>query len=85
MAQDDPCFQVHSTLSIQLVLSKSNSITNLLGMQVHALATLAGAGIGRTLDNWRNDYLAEKDAVLRHYIELHPDDFPAPGKYSQFH
>lgn len=23
---------------------------------------------------------AERDAVYRHYIQLHPDDFPPPGK-----
>lgn len=25
--------------------------------------------------------MAEKDATLRHYIELHPEDFPDPGEY----
>lgn len=32
------------------------------------------------LEKVRKGYYAEKDAVLRHYIELHPDDFPRPGE-----
>lgn len=28
---------------------------------------------------YRDNYLAERDATLRHYIELHPEDFPPPG------
>jgi len=44
------------------------------------VAAVAGGFIGKTVDGWRDDYLAERDAVLRHYIELHPEDFPDPGK-----
>ncbi|XP_050542128.1 NADH dehydrogenase [ubiquinone] 1 subunit C2 [Daktulosphaira vitifoliae] len=29
---------------------------------------------------YRNDYLADKDAMYRHYIQLHPEDFPAPER-----
>lgn len=42
--------------------------------------TGVGALFGKTADGWRNDYLAERDAVLRHYISLHPEDFPLPSK-----
>lgn len=28
----------------------------------------------------RNEYFAEKDAIYRHYVELHPEDFQEPGK-----
>lgn len=44
-------------------------------------ATIGIAG-GKIVDGWRNDHLAERDAVLRHYIQLHPEDFPDPGKVS---
>ncbi|XP_023170496.1 NADH dehydrogenase [ubiquinone] 1 subunit C2 [Drosophila hydei] len=46
------------------------------GVQNHVLFTLIGGGAGYFLDNKRNEYLAKRDAVLRHYVELHPDDFP---------
>lgn len=51
----------------------------LSGIQKHLIATSAGLVIGKVVDGWRNDYLAERDAVLRHYIELHPEDFLATG------
>jgi hypothetical protein len=37
--------------------------------------------LGAYAENYRNQYLAEKDAVFRHYISLHPEDFAAPGMY----
>uniref|UniRef100_U5EFI4 NADH dehydrogenase [ubiquinone] 1 subunit C2 n=1 Tax=Corethrella appendiculata TaxID=1370023 RepID=U5EFI4_9DIPT len=48
------------------------------GIQKHIIATLVVGYTGKTVDGWRNEYLAERDAVLRHYVELHPEDFPAP-------
>lgn len=27
----------------------------------------------------RKNYFAERDALMRHYIQLHPEDFPPPG------
>lgn len=53
---------------------------SILGIQKHILATLAGAAVGQFVDQKRNDYLAERDAVLRHYIELHPEDFQQPPR-----
>lgn len=50
-----------------------------LGIQKHLVAACFGALAGKTLDGWRNDHLAERDAVLRHYVELHPEDFPNQG------
>lgn len=44
------------------------------------IATVGLAALAMTVDKWRNEYFAEKDATLRHYIELHPEDFPTPGK-----
>lgn len=49
-------------------------------MQFHIVSTIIGASVGQYLDNRKSIYYAEKDAVLRRYIELHPDDFPEPGK-----
>ncbi|XP_041987385.1 NADH dehydrogenase [ubiquinone] 1 subunit C2 [Aricia agestis] len=50
------------------------------GIQKH-IAGVAVWTIGLNyVQNKRNEYLAEKDAVLRHYIELHPEDFPEPER-----
>ncbi|KAH8263039.1 hypothetical protein KR044_003543 [Drosophila immigrans] len=46
------------------------------GIQKHIAFTLIGGALGVYFDNKRNEYVAKRDAVLRHYIELHPDDFP---------
>ncbi|CAB3362603.1 Hypothetical predicted protein [Cloeon dipterum] len=47
------------------------------------VASLAGAG--RLLQDYRDKRLAQRDAVLRHYISLHPEDFELPPrvKYSE--
>lgn len=53
---------------------------NSIGIQKHFLyAGLAAIG-AKYADNYRNEYYAERDAVYRHYISLHPEDFPMPGK-----
>lgn len=41
---------------------------------------IIGAALGYKLNEWKEEALAERDAQLRHYIELHPDDFPQPGE-----
>ncbi|XP_039950847.1 NADH dehydrogenase [ubiquinone] 1 subunit C2 [Bactrocera neohumeralis] len=46
------------------------------GIQNHVAFAAIGGGLGLYFDNKRNEHLAKRDAVLRHYIELHPDDFP---------
>ncbi|XP_072376169.1 NADH dehydrogenase [ubiquinone] 1 subunit C2 [Diabrotica undecimpunctata] len=46
------------------------------GIQKHILVAGVCGGIGKIVDDYRNKYLADRDAVLRHYIELHPEDFP---------
>lgn len=51
------------------------------GIQKHILFAGIGAVGARTFDNYRRDYYAERDAVYRHYISLHPEDFPMPGQY----
>ncbi|XP_018565169.1 NADH dehydrogenase [ubiquinone] 1 subunit C2 [Anoplophora glabripennis] len=46
------------------------------GIQKHFIAAGVGAALGKIIDDYRNQYFADKDAVLRHYIQLHPEDFP---------
>ncbi|XP_028034300.1 NADH dehydrogenase [ubiquinone] 1 subunit C2 [Bombyx mandarina] len=50
------------------------------GIQKHIIATGGWVSILSYVQHKRNEYLAEKDAVYRHYIELHPDDFPVPER-----
>ena len=76
--QDDPSFQVCFHL-----INNRNYVSNLMlfqGIQKHIIYSMIGGGLGKTIDGWRNDHLAERDAVLRHYVETHPEDFPDPGK-----
>ncbi|KAJ8927115.1 hypothetical protein NQ314_020388 [Rhamnusium bicolor] len=46
------------------------------GIQKHISATAICAGIGKIAEDYRSQYLADRDAVFRHYIQLHPEDFP---------
>ncbi|XP_030750725.1 NADH dehydrogenase [ubiquinone] 1 subunit C2 [Sitophilus oryzae] len=48
----------------------------LSGIHRYAFAGVGGFFVGKVLDDWRESYLAERDAILRHYVELHPEDFP---------
>jgi NADH dehydrogenase (ubiquinone) 1 subunit C2 len=50
-----------------------------LGIQTHLLTGVGGFLAGYYLDQYRNQYFAERDAVLRNYLERHPEDFPEPG------
>ncbi|KRT80935.1 hypothetical protein AMK59_6196 [Oryctes borbonicus] len=52
----------------------------LSGLQRNAMYTGGAAFIGEIIENYRREYLAERDAVLRHYIQLHPEDFPVPER-----
>lgn len=50
------------------------------GVWKFALAVPAGAYAGYYIREWRREKLREKWAKIRHYIELHPEDFPRyPG------
>lgn len=44
-------------------------------------AGIVGAVASYYLKQYRTDYLANKDAMFRHYIQLHPESFEAPGLY----
>ncbi|XP_035780125.1 NADH dehydrogenase [ubiquinone] 1 subunit C2-like [Anopheles albimanus] len=52
----------------------------LSGIQKHIAAAIAVGTLATMANKWRDSYLAEKDATLRHYIELHPEDFPTPER-----
>lgn len=39
-----------------------------------------GATTAHFFLQYRKNYWAERDAVMRHYVQLHPEDFPPPGK-----
>lgn len=38
--------------------------------------------MGTYLDKKRNEALSTRDAVLKHYVELHPEDFPPIGEWN---
>ncbi|XP_014285152.1 NADH dehydrogenase [ubiquinone] 1 subunit C2 [Halyomorpha halys] len=50
------------------------------GIQVHLAFAAAGCGIGILLQRWYDNRTIEKDATYRHYIALHPEDFPMPER-----
>lgn len=51
-----------------------------LGVQKHILLTVAGVALGFYLEDRKSKRVAERDAVYRHYVQLHPEDFPPYGK-----
>lgn len=56
------------------------SFSYILGAYWYPIGFVAGFFVGQTILNWRRNYWADRDAVLRHYVQLHPEDFPPPGK-----
>ncbi|XP_072939050.1 NADH dehydrogenase [ubiquinone] 1 subunit C2 [Epargyreus clarus] len=50
------------------------------GIQKHMLGVVVWTLALNYAQQKRDDYFAEKDAVYRHYIELHPEDFPTPER-----
>ncbi|KAL0880827.1 hypothetical protein ABMA27_002012 [Loxostege sticticalis] len=50
------------------------------GIQKHVVGVAGWVAALTFIQKKRDEYLAEKDAVLRHYIELHPEDFPVPER-----
>lgn len=38
-----------------------------------------GATTAHFFLQYRKNYWAERDAVMRHYVQLHPEDFAPPG------
>ncbi|XP_037087274.1 NADH dehydrogenase [ubiquinone] 1 subunit C2-like [Pollicipes pollicipes] len=50
------------------------------GIQRHIGLGLAGWMAGVYIEKWLQSSAAERDAVLKHYIQLHPEDFPVPER-----
>ncbi|XP_075224961.1 NADH dehydrogenase (ubiquinone) B14.5 B subunit [Lycorma delicatula] len=50
------------------------------GIHRHAIWTILAAVAGKFLTDRREAYFAERDAIFRNYIELHPEDFPTPER-----
>ncbi|GLH08560.1 NADH dehydrogenase [ubiquinone] 1 subunit C2 [Gryllus bimaculatus] len=50
------------------------------GIQKHIGFAALGIVGGHFVEKQRAIYFAERDAVFRHYVELHPEDFPAPER-----
>ncbi|XP_055297017.1 NADH dehydrogenase [ubiquinone] 1 subunit C2 [Sitodiplosis mosellana] len=52
----------------------------LAGAYLYPIYFAVGAFVGQSILNWRRNYWADRDAVLRHYVQLHPEDFPPPER-----
>ncbi|XP_058792351.1 NADH dehydrogenase [ubiquinone] 1 subunit C2 [Phymastichus coffea] len=50
------------------------------GLRRYAIALVAGLVGAKVLEDAKWHREAERDAVLRHYVKLHPEDFPPPKK-----
>ncbi|XP_061730145.1 NADH dehydrogenase [ubiquinone] 1 subunit C2 [Cydia pomonella] len=50
------------------------------GIQKHILGVAGWVTVLSFAQKRRDAYFAERDAVYRHYIELHPEDFPVPER-----
>lgn len=55
-----------------------NSLLN-LGVRRYVFALTAGLITAKVLKDAKYHREAERDAVLRQYVKLHPEDFPPPG------
>lgn len=49
------------------------------------MAAVIGGGLAHVAESHRVEYIAERDAALRYYVETHRDEFPDPGERSQSH
>ncbi|KAH9374119.1 hypothetical protein HPB48_005388 [Haemaphysalis longicornis] len=52
----------------------------LSGIQKHIFAMAVGVAFGEGFRRFTGYLSSERDASVRHYIMLHPEDFPEPGK-----
>ncbi|CAH1738637.1 NADH dehydrogenase [ubiquinone] 1 subunit C2 [Aphis gossypii] len=50
------------------------------GLHLKLGAGIIGATALYYYKQYRTSYLADKDAMYRHYIQLHPEDFQAPER-----
>jgi len=58
-----------------IVKNYFNKRPPLAGIQRHIAFALAGVVIGHYMDKYLTYRWMERDAMVRHYIELHPEDF----------
>ncbi|XP_073990150.1 NADH dehydrogenase (ubiquinone) B14.5 B subunit isoform X2 [Rhodnius prolixus] len=54
------------------------------GIYWYPIAALIGYGVTSYFQEKHYQFNSEKDAILRHYIELHPEDFPMPDQDSSW-
>ncbi|KDR18848.1 NADH dehydrogenase [ubiquinone] 1 subunit C2 [Zootermopsis nevadensis] len=52
----------------------------LSGIQTYILTVVGCSVAGYQIHQYRDGVLAERDAVLRNYLERHPEDFPDPER-----
>ncbi|XP_013780916.1 NADH dehydrogenase [ubiquinone] 1 subunit C2-like [Limulus polyphemus] len=71
-----------ATVVITNIVSRRPAIS---GIQKHIISLGTGAVLGEMFYNRQKRITAERDAVIRHYIQLHPEDFPElePKKYKE--
>ncbi|GFV51517.1 NADH dehydrogenase 1 subunit C2 [Trichonephila clavipes] len=50
------------------------------GIQKHAFGAVVGFAIGYYYEQYTQNRYARRDAVIKHYIELHPEDFVVERK-----
>lgn len=50
------------------------------GLQVHIIAALLGFVVTYKVSEYANNFFAKRDQMLRHYVTLHPEDFPEPER-----
>ncbi|EEC03121.1 NADH dehydrogenase [ubiquinone] 1 subunit C2 [Ixodes scapularis] len=62
------------------VVNLSTRRPALSGIQKHLIAASIGAVTGEGLRRYFMYSARERDALLRHYILLHPEDFPEPER-----
>lgn len=51
-----------------------------IGYWRYPIGFAVGWAVGEFVVAWRQRYLAERDAVFRQYVQLHPDDFKPISK-----
>lgn len=54
-------------------------LSHFSGAYRYPIYFVIGAFVGQMWLNNRRNYWADRDAVLRHYVQLHPEDFAPPG------
>lgn len=57
-------------------------IIHIVGLPAYASAIAITYYGFSWLQKYANDYYADRDAMLRHYVQLHPDDFQPPGTFN---